>query len=67
MTKVCVPGGQVPSGHLFEPLTRGYIVSEIDLPDLNPPRRAQPESNPTLSASYGRDCRKMKAAIPGRA
>ena len=36
MTKVCVPGGQVPSGHLFEPLTRGYIVSEIDLPDLNP-------------------------------
>ena len=28
--------GKSPSGHLFESLTCGYIVFEIDLPDLNP-------------------------------
>jgi hypothetical protein len=37
MSKVCVPGGQVPSGHLFESLNCGYIVSEIGPPDLTPP------------------------------
>jgi len=38
--------GKSPSGHLFESLTSGYIVSEIDPRDLNPTQRAQPELKP---------------------
>ena len=44
---VCVSQvGKSPSGHLFKSLTSGCIAFEIDLPDLNPTQRAQPELNP---------------------
>jgi len=53
MSKVCVPGGQVPSGHLFESLTFSYIVSEITPPDLNPHTACSTRVEPPRSRARG--------------
>jgi len=70
--------GKSPSGHLFESLTCGYIVSEIDLRDLNPHTACSTRVEPPRSSARGctnaagvcdlgsRCLARLATSVPGR-